>query len=133
MNVTKKHHYGLSAMVQLGLFYDKGPIQLRFISEKGKIPHAFLEQLILDLKKSGLVKSTRGARGGYQLAHPPQYISVNSVFSAIDPVGFEFSNDHSLSFFWLDFNQHINEFLDLTLQTLMDNANKEERVLTYTI
>ena len=64
MNVTKKHQYGLAAMTQLGFLFDQGPVQLRFISDKANVPHAFLEQLILDLKKAQLVKSTRGAKGG---------------------------------------------------------------------
>ena len=67
MNITQKHKYGLAAMVQLGFNYQKGPIQLRVISDAAGIPHAYLEHLILDLKKAGLVVSTRGAKGGYQL------------------------------------------------------------------
>ena len=62
MNVTKKHYYGLSAMVQLGFLFDQGPVQLRYISDQADIPHSFLEQLILDFKKVGLVKSTRCER-----------------------------------------------------------------------
>ena len=57
MNVTKKHKYGLSAMVQLGFFFDQGPVQLRLISDKASIPHAFLEQLILDLKRPVWLKA----------------------------------------------------------------------------
>ena len=133
MNVTKKHQYGLAAMVHLASFYEDGPIQLRFISDKANIPHAFLEQLVLDLKKSGLVKSTRGARGGYQLAQPPQYISINSIFKAIDPLNFDLSNDNPLMFFWSNFNQHVQQFLGLTLKKLSDDAKEKAQVLTYTI
>lgn len=64
MNLTKKHQYGLSAMVQLGFRYHEGPVQLRVIADAAGIPHAFLEQLMLDLKKTGLVVSRRGAKGG---------------------------------------------------------------------
>ena len=133
MNVTKKHQYGLSAMVQLGFYYDKGPVQLRLISDKAGIPHAFLEQLILDLKKAGLVKSTRGAKGGYQLSNSPQLISVQSIFSAIDPLVCEFNLADSLSFFWDKLNSHLNHFFDLPLQAIMDDALQKEQVLTYTI
>ncbi|MEK9727947.1 MAG: Rrf2 family transcriptional regulator [Candidatus Margulisiibacteriota bacterium] len=133
MNLTKKHHYGLAAMIELGWFYEKGPIHLRFIAEQARIPHAFLEQLILDLKKSGLVKSTRGAKGGYQLNLSPHGVSINQIFSAIDPLGFEIDEDHPLSFFWTDFNQHVYDFLSLSLQTLMEDSKQRAKVLTYTI
>ena len=53
MNITQKHRYGLSAMVQLGFYYQQGPVQLRIVAEEANIPHAFLEQLMLDLKKMG--------------------------------------------------------------------------------
>ena len=133
MNVTKKHYYGLSAMVQLGFLFDQGPVQLRYISDQADIPHSFLEQLILDLKKVGLVKSTRGARGGYQLSKSPQNISVQSILSAIDPLVFEVDASSSLSFFWNQLNTRLNDFLDLPLQAIMDDILKKERVLTYSI
>ena len=133
MNATKKHQYGLAAMVQLGFSFEKGPIQLRHISEQAVIPHAFLEQLMLDLKKSRLVKSTRGAKGGYQLANSPDKISVQAIFSAIDPLVFESSQQDSLAFFWSNLNSHINHFFDLSLQSLLEDVLKKEEVLTYAI
>ena len=133
MNVTKKHQYGLSAMVQLGFLFQKGPVQLRLISKNANIPHSFLEQLILNLKKSGLVKSTRGAKGGYQLTKSPDQVVVDDIFSAIDPLLIESANDDLLTFFWTDFDTHIREYLNLSLKTVMDNVKKKEQVLTYTI
>ena len=100
--MLQKHQYGLSAMVQLGFLFQKGPVQLRLISENASIPHSFLEQLILNLKKSGLVKeSTRGAKGGYQLTKSPDQVVVNDIFSAIDPLLIETANDDLLTFFGL--------------------------------
>ena len=133
MNVSKKHQYGLSAMVQLGFLFQKGPVQLRLISENAKIPHAFLEQLILNLKKSGLVKSTRGAKGGYQLTKSPDQVVVDDIFSAIDPLLVETENDNMLTFFWADFDSHIRDYLSVSLKNVMDNVKKKGQVLTYTI
>jgi len=133
VNITNKHRYGLSAMVQLGFFFDQGPVQLRLISDRASIPHSFLEQLILDLKKAGLVKSTRGAKGGYQLSQSPQVITVQSIFSAIDPLICSIDSGDSLSFFWKNLNSHVNEFFDLSLQGIMDDALQKDQVLTYTI
>lgn len=133
MNITKKHQYGLAAMAQLGFFFDQGPVQLRFISEKANVPHAFLEQLILDLKKARLVKSTRGAKGGYQLTSSPQDISVEAIFSAIDPLACDAKSSDALVAFWVNFNQHVNEFLKVSLQSVMEDVINKEQVLTYTI
>ena len=68
MNVTKKHQYGLAAMAQLGFFFDQGPVQLRFISDKGECSSCVFRAINFGFKKAQLVKSTRGAKGGYQLA-----------------------------------------------------------------
>ena len=120
-------------MVELGFCFDQEPVQLRFISDKASIPHAFLEQLMLDLKKAGLVKSTRGARGGYQLSRSPESISVQSIFSAIDPLICDSDTTDSLSFFWNKLNAHLNGFFDLPLQVIMNDALQTNRVLTYSI
>ena len=133
MNVTKKHQYGLSAMVYLGFDFEKGPVQLRQISQRANIPHAFLEQLMLDLKKSGLVKSTRGAKGGYQLALSPHDISVQAIFSAIDPLKCDASHSDSLAFFWSQLNSHVNHFFNVPLQTLHEDVLNKQKVLVYSI
>ena len=87
---------------QLWLNWDfslqRGPVQLRILSDAANVPHAYLEQLILDLKKSGLVKSTRGAKGGYQLSRNIDDISVNDIFSAIDPLKCEVLPSDHLAF-----------------------------------
>ena len=133
MNITKKHQYGLAAMTQLGFFFDQGPVQLRFISDKAKVPHAFLEQLILDLKKAQLVKSTRGAKGGYQLALSPRDISVEAIFSAIDPLVCDANSSGTLVAFWANFNEHVSQFLNVSLHSVMEDVINKEQVLTYTI
>ena len=120
-------------MTQLAIYGAESPVQLRLISEAASIPHSFLEQFILNLKKSGLVKSTRGVRGGYQLAKSPDLITVSDIFSAIDPLLFDVSADDLLSFFWADFNNHIAHFLNVPLSRLLNDIKKREKVLTYSI
>ncbi len=133
MNITQKHRYALSVMVQLGFNFQQGPIQLRILSDAAKVPHAYLEQLILDLKKSGLVKSTRGAKGGYQLSRNVADISVNDIFSAIDPLKCEVLSTDQLAFFWSGLNDQVNHFLKLPLDSIMNDVIKKEQVLTYSI
>ena len=133
MNVTKKHQYGLLAMCQLANLYQSGPVQLRVIADAANIPHSFLEQLILDLKKSGLVSSTRGAKGGYQLTKLPTKIRIEDIFSAIEPLRLDISDSCQLSFFWSDFNDHIQSYLNLSLSELVATTKKREKVLSFSI
>ena len=133
MNVTQKHRYALSAMVQLGLSFSKGPVQLRLVSNAANIPHSYLEQLVLDLKKVGLVVSTRGAKGGYQLSRSPQIITLKDIFSAIEPLSCESRVQDQLSFFWDQFNHHVNNYLEKTLHELIESIFQREKVLTYSI
>lgn len=71
MILSTKGRYGLKAMFELGLQYGKGPIPLKVIAERQNIPENYLEQLIAILRKAGLVKSVRGAQGGYLMLRPP--------------------------------------------------------------
>ena len=133
MNITKKHQYGLLSMIQLGLHYQQGPIQLKTISEQASIPHSFLEQLVLDLKKKQLVVSTRGSKGGYQLATAPSNITVFDIFSAFGDVSVASDSIESLSFFWNQVSQHMNQFFEVKLSVLINDVLKKEKVLLYSI
>ena len=120
-------------MVQLGLYYQKGPVQLRVISEAASIPHSFLEQLILSLKQSGLVFSTRGSKGGYQLSRCPSGITVNEIFSAIESVLIQVSSSDPLFSFWTKLNEQINDYLNQPLDALIVSVSQDKKVLMYTI
>lgn len=75
-------------MLYLALKYGGGPISLEEISEEERISHQYLGQLFVKLRKSRLVKSTRGARGGYYLAQPPSEITLTDILRAVDePIG----------------------------------------------
>jgi Rrf2 family cysteine metabolism transcriptional repressor len=85
MNLSAKTEYACLAMLELAKEYDSGePLQLRCIAAEHGIPSRFLVQILLQLKGSGLVASTRGAAGGYRLARSPQEISVAEVIDAMD-------------------------------------------------
>ena len=133
MNITKKHQYGLLSMIQLGLHYQQGPIQLKTISEQASIPHSFLEQLVLDLKRKQLVVSTRGSKGGYQLATAPSNITVFDIFSAFGDVSVASDSIESLSYFWDQLSHHMNQFFDVKLSVLINDVLKQEKVLLYSI
>ena len=71
-------------MVQLGRHAGTGPVSLAEIAAEEDLPRAYLEQLVVSLREAGLVTSTRGAHGGYELARPPESISMAEVLRALE-------------------------------------------------
>ncbi len=70
-------------MVQLGLHHGHGPASLAEIAQDEDLPQAYLEQLVMSLREAGLVRSTRGARGGYELARERRRITAASILRAV--------------------------------------------------
>ncbi len=81
---STKGEYGVRLMVQLGRRYGSGPASLTEIAGDEDLPRPYLEQLAIALRDAGLVASTRGARGGYQLSRPPGDIPMADVLRALE-------------------------------------------------
>ncbi len=84
MRLSTRGHYGLKAMFDLAQHYGTEPIPLKTVAERQNISENYLEQLIAILRKSGLVKSVRGAQGGYILAREPGKITVGDIIRAME-------------------------------------------------
>ncbi len=84
MRLTTKGRYAVTAMLDLALHYDQGPISLADISERQGISLSYLEQLFTKLRHQGLVKSTRGPGGGYSLSRDLYDIAVADIITAVD-------------------------------------------------
>lgn len=84
VKVSSRAHYGLRAMTELARAYGRGPVALSEIARAEHLSQGYLEQLIAALRRAGLVEATRGAAGGYQLARPPERISVYEVYRAVE-------------------------------------------------
>jgi Rrf2 family protein len=84
MRISAKSEYGVRAMVHLARRHGQGPVPLSQVAEREKISLDFLEQLMISLRNTGLVKSVRGIRGGYFLAMPPHEVTVGNVMSAVE-------------------------------------------------
>ena len=74
----------MRALMVLGLHYGEGVVQIKTISAHQNIPKRFLEQILNDLKSAGLVRSTRGVKGGYRLGRRPEEITMASIVRHVE-------------------------------------------------
>ncbi len=84
MRLSTKGEYGLLAIIDLALYSHQAPVQSAQIAERQNIPKQYLDQLLLAMKKAGLVESSRGRQGGYQLARPARHINLLQVVRALE-------------------------------------------------
>ncbi len=81
---STKGEYGVRLMVQLGRHFGTGPASLAEIATDEDLPRAYLEQLVVSLREADLVRSTRGAHGGYELTRHPREIRMGEVLRALE-------------------------------------------------
>ncbi|MEZ4495343.1 MAG: Rrf2 family transcriptional regulator [Thermomicrobiales bacterium] len=84
MKVSTRGEYGVRAMVALARNYGDGPMSITSVARESSVPYAYLEQLIVPLRKAGLVASKRGAQGGYVLTREPNEIRVGEVYRVME-------------------------------------------------
>ncbi|MFW5649079.1 MAG: RrF2 family transcriptional regulator [Candidatus Alkaliphilus sp. MAG34] len=139
MKLSTRGRYGLKAMFDLAVHDGEGPVPLRSIAERQKVSDHYLEQLIAELRKTGLVKSVRGAQGGYMLAHKPSEITVGDIIRVLEgplgPSDCVLENkpilcnnaDHCITkMVWEKIQVSISNVIDsITLQDMLDEHKKK--------
>ena len=122
MKLSTKGRYGLRAMVDLAVYSEKESVSISCIAQRENISESYLEQLAGKLKKAGLIKSTRGAQGGYRLAKP----AVDC--QGLKPEGGCESSDFCVTkLVWQRINDSIAKAVDeITLEELMAEAKKSQ-------
>lgn len=135
VNISAKTEYACIAVLELALQYESGePVRIRQIADAHGIPSRFLVQILLQLKGAGLVTSTRGASGGYQLLKTPREITLAEVMGVIDGRACEVSSSASketpvsktLLRVWNGVSQAQHEQLSsVTFEDLVVNLSKQ--------
>ncbi|MCU6791511.1 transcriptional regulator, BadM/Rrf2 family [Paenibacillus sp. 1_12] len=122
MKISTKGRYGLTIMMELASRYGEGPTSLKSIAEKHQLSEHYLEQLVAPLRNAGLVKSIRGAYGGYILSKLAEDISAGDVIRVLEgpisPVDFTEEDDPAKRDLWVRIRDSIATVLDST--TLKD-------------
>lgn len=126
MKISTKGRYGLRALIYLSLHANEGQISLISIANHNQISIHYLEQVFSTLKKAGIVKSVKGAQGGYILGDAPKNITVSQIITSLE-------GDYTIAREEID---DLSEFryISLTIQTkLWDRINKDmEHILSNT-
>lgn len=117
-------------MMELAARFGEGPTSLKSIAEKNSLSEHYLEQLIAPLRNAGLVKSVRGAYGGYVLSKQPESITSGDIIrileGPISPVDFTEEDDPAKRDLWLRIRDSIANVLDSTsLSDLIDFKSEE--------
>ena len=135
LKLSTKGRYGLRAVFEVGLKYGEEPVSIKTISENQGISESYLEQLFKNLRKEGIVKSIRGAQGGYELTKHPSLVKVSDVINALEGSskiseciddGFcSRENYCPTRIIWLKVQKSIDDVMDTTtIQDIIDDYMK---------
>jgi Rrf2 family protein len=94
MQVSTKTEYGLRCLLALARQPEGGALSLAEIASQESVPKPYAQQILLKLRRIGLVRSIRGTQGGFALARPASQISVGAIVSALEGVPFEDTCNH---------------------------------------
>ena len=84
MKLSTRARYGTRVLLELALHWDERPVLLKNIAQKHQLPLQYLQQLIGPLVKGGIIKTTRGARGGVSLLKPPREVTLSEVIQLLE-------------------------------------------------
>ncbi len=111
MKLSTKSRYAVTAMMELALHYEQGPVPLVEIAQRQQVSLSYLEQIFSRLRSAGLVRGQRGPGGGFRLARPPEEISVGEIVMAVEEEEPEVSHGVS-GRLWGLLSQEIFSFLN---------------------
>ena len=141
MKFSTRGRYGVQIMVDLAQHATEGPISLKSVADRQKLSEHYLEQLVPELRKAGLVKSIRGSQGGYILAKKPEDIYIGDVIRILEgPIApVDCTNEsNGLSCcektdfcitreVWVKVRDSINDVVDsISLADLLKDGDKED-------
>ena len=132
MKLSTKGRYGVRAMVDLAASYGGAPVSIKSISKRENLSEYYLEQLFSPLRRANIIRSIRGAQGGYVLCKPPNEITVGDIMTilegpieiadCIDGVECESSDFCATKAVWEKIKNSIDSVMDsITLQDIIDD------------
>lgn len=136
VGISTKTVYAIAALQELGDIEGKEVLKIKEIAAKATIPQNFLEQILLELKKQGLLISVKGAHGGYKLAKDLKDITLKDVVLILESDIFSpitQADDKGLELFWEDLNTNVSKAFEIPLSELKNYQLKATQTLNYSI
>ena len=137
LTISSKSRYGISALLALAEFYNSGLLQIKDIASRCDIPHQYLEQIFNRLGKTGIIKSTRGKKGGYELAKPPEQITVLHIVNALEGdiefVSKSDGNNDAIVELFQEAEDKLKEILSVNLADLVSKQHSLQKNVIYDI
>jgi Rrf2 family transcriptional regulator, iron-sulfur cluster assembly transcription factor len=123
MKLTTRGHYSVKALLDLSLQPANSPVSVKTIASRQDIPAPYLEKLLIEMRKAGLVISIRGSIGGYQLSKAPSQISIGEILEAVGEKITHLPQDSAIKTHaedWVTFTlwQRLNQKLKEALYTI---------------
>ena len=134
--LTVKSKYALAAVLEIASQDNAEPVQVKELSEACDIPRKYLELILSELKKEGLLHSVRGASGGYLLAKQANEISVLEIISTLEHdflLSSNYNGAQVLSLFWKDIDTHLANELSVTIKDLLEKEKQLNGCLQFSI
>ena len=136
IGISSKTIYAIAALQELGSIPDNEVLKIKEIAANASIPQNFLEQILLELKKQGLLMSIKGAHGGYKLARSLNDITLKDVVLILESDIFSDNyqtDDQALKFFFYDIKQQVSTVFEIPLSELKSYQLKADKTLNYSI
>jgi len=136
IGISNKTIYAVSALQELASISENELLKIKDIATKASIPRNFLEQILLSLKKQGILISIKGANGGYKLAKSLKDITLKDVVMTLESdifSGIYNPSNQALNLFWSDFNNRALELFEIPLSEIENYQLQANKTLNYSI
>lgn len=136
IGISSKTVYAVAALQELGSVEGNKLLKIKEIATNASIPQNFLEQILLELKKQGILTSTKGAHGGYKLAKKLNDITLKDIVVILESDSFSDvckTENAALKLFWEDLKQNVKSVFDVPLSELKNYQLKANETLNYSI
>ena len=136
IGISSKTIYAVAALQELDAISGDEVLKIKDIAANASIPQNFLEQILLELKKQGILTSIKGAHGGYKLAKDLKDITLKDILLILESDIFSDNcktDNAALKLFWEDLRQNVSSQFEIPLSELKNYQLKANQTLNYSI
>ena len=136
IGISSKTIYAIAALHELGSIPENEVLKIKEIAANASIPQNFLEQILLELKKQGILTSIKGAHGGYKLAKELKDITLKDVLMILESDIFSDNcktDNAALKLFWSELRDNVTTLFEIPLSELKNYQLKADQALNFSI